>query len=676
MFKVGRNFDFLYKGLIYTNEDGSVVGDTNGTGLVMTDSLRLVEFDNLHTFFTKAYNNFLYNDGIPLLGRSTWETGNRRQYWSCSHMPRTDTAGTSIENAFVNHFWSYGSRGYTGPSQALSFAPLAAMAHQGALWSYGNGQVENIVHSLLKGTWTEDEIVYGDDDLNRILNNSFDYGFYGKSPSDLFDNIYHSGTNGISGESFSRRILPDIYKDVVGNYYEPGKYSYRTNLMWSVPAALTLAASTLDTTIEEMKLIEREEYRDVLTTTVDWESTNEYRPEGMRPWEHLQATVRIYKDRDEFGNVEFMWSLNTSCPIPNNVMEFSQTLSSSTNRVSLPKNYGTYRFSGMLPGSPINPRVQFQEMAAGIHSNRFDLIDSFHDYIQSPTLAGQKLVRMYFTWYDNPGSFVECVAYFPDYEYEMYMIYSAFYEDLWVKDQTATVDYDPFITLKGSYSFSRSFPTARASSYHFGLPPPSERLDDTTFHMAAAELFKRPSTMIFIAEPYTIEVENPVTLDYNPEDTENEYYREYYFGGAETADKAIKIVKDRVESNVIGNTLKFTPGFDLSMRPEDMLVGSMEISGDGPLETHVTYSPEWGSYYVSFDDDGFIEGVFSDELGGRPVYEIEQYLFLNWYANLDRKPSVRANVEQLDSRNIRPPVQIDDRFGLLMKNTWKCHINE
>lgn len=543
------------------------------------------------------------------------------------------------------------------------------MRHQGALWSdFGN--FEHIVRSLLVGSWSGSEIVYGSDDLNRIIPTGEGYGFYNKTPSDLFDNIYHVGTNGISGADIPVRLLPDVYYDISGNWYEPGVYSYRTNVMWSVPAALTLAASTLDTTIEEMKLIEPEEYRDVLTTTVDWESTNEYRPEGMRPWEHLSAIVQIYKDRDEFGNVEFMWSLNTSCPIPNNVKEYSQTFSSSTNRVSLPKNYGTYRFSGMLPGSPIHPRVEFQDMAAGIQTNSFDLIDHFYDYIQSPTLAGQKLVRMDFTWYDNPGSFVECVAHFPDYEYEMYMIYSAFYEDLWLKDQTATVHYDPFITLKGSYSYSRSFPTARASSYYFGLPPPSERLDDTTFHMAAAELFKRPRTMKFIAYPYTIEVENPVTLDYNPGDTANEYYREYYFGGAETADRAINIVKDRVESNVIGNTLHFTPGVDLSMMPEDMLEGDMKISGEGPLETYVDYSPEWGSYYVSFDDNGFIEGVFSDELGRDPVYEIEQYLFLNWFANLDRKPSVRANVEQLDSRNIRPPVEIDDRFGLLMKNTW------
>ena len=198
VFKVGRNFDFFYKGFVYTNDEGTVIGDTNATGLVMTDTRRFVEYNNLWTFFTRAYNNFLANDGTPLLERSTWETENRRQLWSCSRMPKgKHGSGLSIENSFKSWIWGYGSLAYAGPSQEDSFVPLAALNRQGALWSDWNGVIEeNIAHSLLKGTWTGDEIVYGDDDLERITGEN--YGFYDKSPSDLFDNIYHSGTNGIS----------------------------------------------------------------------------------------------------------------------------------------------------------------------------------------------------------------------------------------------------------------------------------------------------------------------------------------------------------------------------------------------------------------------------------------------------------------------------------------------
>lgn len=58
VFKVGKNFDFFCKCLVYTNDDGTVVGDTNGTGLVMTDSHRILEFDNLQLFSNAHITTF------------------------------------------------------------------------------------------------------------------------------------------------------------------------------------------------------------------------------------------------------------------------------------------------------------------------------------------------------------------------------------------------------------------------------------------------------------------------------------------------------------------------------------------------------------------------------------------------------------------------------------------
>ena len=678
VFKVGRNFDFFYKCLVYTNDDGTVVGDTNSTGLVLTDSRRLVEYDNLRTFFTRAYNNFLDNGGRPLLGRSTWETDNRMQYWSCSRMP--NGGGRIVPNAFVTSQWWHGSRGYGGPSQLETFIPLSAMSHQGALWSDGE-QVEHIVRSLLLGSWTGDEIVYGEDDLGQILRESGspEEGFIGKPPSVLFDGIYHSGTNGISGEDCPRRLLPDIYTNIVGNYYEPGKYSYKTNEMWSVPAALTLAASTLDTTIEQLKLIENENCREVLNTVISWESTNIYQP-GI---EHLVMPVTFRKVIDESGQTKIVGTVNTECPMPNRVIDYNTTISVKTNNVILPKNYGTYRFSGMLPGNPINPRINLLDMAAGIQTNKFDFLEQLK-VIYAPELAGLEKTEMNIHWIYNPGSYVECIVTFPDADPLVgeQMVWAEEYSRLWVEDQSAHIPYDAYIDLKGSYSFSRSYSTARAESYHFATAPHADRLESTTFHMAAAELMELPDRDYFVNNPYTITTISPSPLYFDILDTTKEFYREYYFdGNYKSVGNAVFIVNDRVRSNVIGDTLTWTPGVHRTMQPDDMLEGTLRIEGSMPIEDHMTFRPDYEStYFVTFDENGLVKYVYdSNEDGAMPVKEIEGIVYFIWVAYDTDHINVTADTSRLDIRNIRPPVAIDDRFGLLMKNTWKwraCQIKE
>lgn len=668
VFKVGRNFDFFYKGL----------GDTNNTGLVMTDTHRLVEYENLRTFFTKAYNNFLSNDGKPLLKRSTWETDNRRQYWSCSRMPKTkDPVTTSIENNFATWIWGYGSSGYnTGPTQQFSFMPLAAMNHIGALWSDGAGQNRHIVHSLLTGGWSGTEIVYGEDDLARILPTGETYGFYKCSPSDLFHHMYELGTNGICEADFSRRLLPDICKDVEWNWFEPGKYSARTNFMWSVPAALTLAASSLDTTIEELKLIEPVDERNVIVTTWQWESENIYHDELMLPWEHLKVPVRIHMEMDDdLMRMVPMATIDThSCPLANHVSNYVARSAMSTNyNVYLPKNYATYRFSGMLPGNPIKPRIKILDAVSGIHTNEFDFLEKIKTRVIAPELAGRERVPMMVYWYDNVDtSAVECWIHFP-FDVERYdtIIDIVPYEDLWVKDEDYELSYDAWMDLKGSYSVSYSLPTAKESSYYFATPPQCDRLDKTIFPFAAAELFRIPTMIGFIDKPFTIGVESPVPLEYSPGSRGYKFYREYCFGDADSVYDVFEVLVNRCFwDNVIGKTLGWTPGFNNDMKPENMLKGTMTFSADVPLTTRVSFHPEASIIYVNFDEDGSVDKVYKSEDAVRPMQEIIGTAHLHWSTGDLDQIAATAEVEQLEGLNIRPPVEIDDRAGILMKNTW------
>ena len=682
VFKVGRNFDFFYKGFVCTNDDGTVIGDTNATGLVMTDTRRFVEYNNLWTFFTRAYNNFLANDGTPLLERSTWETENRRQCWSCSRMPKGEPGiGSPIENSFKPWTWGYGSLAYEGPSQADSFVPLAALKRQGALWSDWQGAIEeNIAHSLLKGTWTGDKIVYGDDDLERITGEN--YGFYDKSPSDLFDNIYNSGTNGISGDDFSRRILPDVYDDIEWNTFEPGIYFARTNRMWSVPAALTLAASTLDTTIEELKLIERYDERDVIIKKYGWESGLELRDYDQRPDEHHEVSVRIHKKRDDNGYIKVLATIDpTTIPLPNHVTSYVAQVSMETNHNShvlhnvYPKNYATYRFSGMLPGEPISPRVTILDRVDFISTNKFDFLEVLKKNVADPEFSSREKVPMIMLWNDMPElQAVTLWAFFPEEpEYLAYhWCYTWSYDDLIPDDKNYTLHYDAFMDLKGSYAESWSFPTAKESSYYFATPPQSDRLEETTFHFAAAELFMVPTTNVFITNPYTIEVDQPFPIEYNPDDDGLAYCREYCFGRADNVDGVFEVLKERCLGNVIGNTLNWTPGDQDSMKPEDMLKGSMTFSAEEPMTLSTTFHPDSHSvYFVTFDEHGIIEWVYASENTKYPMAEITGYIHMMCHTGILETKIKIAKVDNLNGLNIRPPVSIDDRAGILMKNTWK-----
>ena len=447
--------------------------------------------------------------------------------------------------------------------------------------------------------------------------------------------------------------------------------------MWSVPAALTLAASTLDTTIEELKFIERYDERDVIIKKYGWESGLELRFDGQRPDEHHQVSVRIHKERDEFGYMKVLATIGPkTIPLPNHVTSYVARVSMETNHnVYLPKNYATYRFSGMLPGEPISPRVTILDRVDFISTNKFDFLELLKKNVADPEFSSREKVPMKMLWFDMPDhQAVELWAFFPDepeyLAYHLCCIWS--YDDLMPEDETYTLHYDAFMDLKGSYAESWSLPTAKESSYYFATPPQSDRLEETTFHFAAAELFRVPTMISFITYPYTIEVDQPFPIEYNPGDDGLTHYREYCFGGADKVDGVFEVLVNRCLGNVIGHTLHWTPGHDDSMKPEDMLKGSMTFSAEEPLVLSTTFHPHSESmYFVTFDEHGIIEWVYASENPKYPMAGMTGYIHMMCHTGNLVDIAASAKVEQLNGLNIRPPVSIDDRVGILMKNTWK-----
>ena len=108
------------------------------------------------------------------------------------------------------------------------------------------------------------------------------------------------------------------------------------------------------------------------------------------------------------------------------------------------------------------------------------------------------------------------------------------------------------------------------------------------------------------------------------------------------------------------------------MKPEDMLKGSMTFSAEEPLTLSTTFHPHPDlMYFVTFDEHGIIEWVYASENPEYPMAEMTGYIHMMCHTGILKTKIKIAKVEQLNGLNIRPPVSIDDRAGILMKNTWK-----